>query len=155
MVICTSSNPKLPTDFCIPLLHFVVDWTEAITCWHMCLCNRWRESTFKCFQTVFRQAVHLQCFLHLKGILEAKLGEFGVPKHAKIEMFLVILFTFKMAWSIPRVTILRRFSIGCKWCGMNEREHTMIRLNLFNGLYTTAKKKYTQPCSRRTEGRLG
>jgi len=37
------------------------------------------------FHTVFRQAVHLRCFLHFKGNLEAKLGEFGVPKHAQIE----------------------------------------------------------------------
>ena len=37
------------------------------------------------FQTVFRQAVHLQCFLHFKSNLEAKLGEFSVPKHAQIE----------------------------------------------------------------------
>ena len=37
------------------------------------------------FQTVFRQAVHLRCFLHFKGNLEAKLGEFSVPKHAQIE----------------------------------------------------------------------
>ena len=37
------------------------------------------------FGTVFSQAVHLRCFLHFRGNLEAKLREYGIPKHIQVE----------------------------------------------------------------------
>ena len=37
------------------------------------------------FQTVFRRAIHLRCFLHLRGDLEAKLRDYGILKHIQIE----------------------------------------------------------------------
>ena len=37
------------------------------------------------FQTVFQRATHLCCFLHLRGNLEAKLREYGIPKHIQVE----------------------------------------------------------------------
>ena len=37
------------------------------------------------FQTVFQRAIHLRCFLHLRGNLEARLREYGIPKHIQVE----------------------------------------------------------------------
>ena len=37
------------------------------------------------FQTVFGRAVHLRCFFHFRGNLEAKLNDFGIPKHVQID----------------------------------------------------------------------
>ena len=37
------------------------------------------------FETVFRKAIHLRCFLHLRGNLESRLRGYGIPKHVQIE----------------------------------------------------------------------
>ena len=43
------------------------------------------EKLSNAFGTVFSQAVHLRCFLHFRGNLEAKLREYGIPKHIQVE----------------------------------------------------------------------
>ena len=34
---------------------------------------------------MFTEAVHLRCFLHFRGNLDAKLKEFGIPKNLRID----------------------------------------------------------------------
>ena len=43
------------------------------------------KALFSAFQTVFNKAIHLRCFLHFRGNLDAKLKECNIPKSLRIE----------------------------------------------------------------------
>ena len=43
------------------------------------------KALFNAFQTVFNKAIHLHCFLHFRGNLDAKLKECNIPKPIRIE----------------------------------------------------------------------
>ena len=43
------------------------------------------RALFTAFQTVFNEAIHLRCFLHFRGNLDARLKEFNIPKSIRIE----------------------------------------------------------------------
>ena len=48
-------------------------------------------SLYSAFQTVFMKAIHLRCFLHFRGNVDAKLKELGIPKPLRIKFLREIL----------------------------------------------------------------